>query len=362
MLAAPLPLPSELPPGVTRVFDHPPFDPARHLALEMPTRVWTLEDFGYEAAARALTPSPVAITSPFRILSDEGTALFTQVLRDLRADCVVSRGRRLSVFLSGGVYRSRFLRELVTAPEILAHFSRIAGAELVPHSLPIFQAYVNYAPEDPAQAVDNWHVDSLGFDAVIMMSDPAKLKGGRFEYFHGTREEASRLVGAEGPQALTEGWTQGLPEERIVKVDFPAAGYGVFMQGDYIFHRAGQLEAPGERITVVPGYQPRDLAYPDRTRTAWIQRMADPSLMIEVTRHAAWLGREKLARLLDELRMADGRQRLALAERLEAAVADVLKIASELREGAAAPGEQIYMTRQEDTALSMGIKTKSPPP
>lgn len=358
MRAAPLPLPSETPPGVLRVWDHPPFDPARHLALEWPARIWTLEDFGYDAAARARSPSPVAITSPFRILSDEGTALFTQVLRDLRADCVVSSGKRLSVFLAGGVYRSRFLRELVTAPEILAHFSRIAGTELVPHSLPIFQAYVNYSPEDPTKAVDNWHVDSLGFDAVIMMSDPAGLRGGRFEYFQGTRDEATRLVGAESEQALTEGWTQGLPEERIVKVEFPGAGYGVFMQGDYIFHRAGQLEAPGERITVVPGYQPRDLAYPDRTRTAWIQRMADPSLMVEVTRHAAWLGREKLAGLIEEVRMADGGQRLALAERLEAAVADVLKVAAELREGASTPGTQPYLTRQEGLALSMGIKVR----
>ncbi len=289
MLASPLPLPYDRPASITRVLEEPDFDPRRHLALEMPERIWSLEEFGYDAAVRARTPSPVAITSVFRVLSDEGVAALQFVLRSLKSDQHVSTGRRLSVFLTGGVYRSRFLRDLVSSPLLVEHFSRIAGTELMPHPLPQLQAYVNYAPEDPTKSVDNWHVDSLGYDAVMMVSDPSCLKGGKFEYFEGSFAEVMQLVGAGSEQELTAGWENELPAERVRRVAFPAAGHAVFMQGDHVFHRAAQLEAPGERITVVPGYMARDLAYPDRTKTVGMQRWRDGHLLCELERHAAWL-------------------------------------------------------------------------
>jgi hypothetical protein len=340
MLAAPLAFPAEKPPHITRSIEEPVFDPARHLQMTRPERVWTLEEFGYDAATRARTGSPVAITAPFRVLSDEGTAALQLVLRTLKTDAHVATGRRLSVYLTGGAYRSKFLRDLVSAPALVEHFSRIAGTELAPHPLPQLQAYVNYAPDDPSKAVDTWHVDSLGYDAVMMVSDPSKLQGGRFEFFRGTFQEAMALVGAEDEQALTNGWAQDLPAERVESVAFPAAGWSVFMQGDFIFHRAARLEAPGERITLVPGYMQRDLRYPDRVKSRGMQNWRDKHLMTEVTRYAAWLGREKLARLIDELSFQDADDRRGLAEKLEAAVADVLRIAQEMRDGAARQGKE----------------------
>jgi hypothetical protein len=335
MLAHPLAMPDERPAHITRALDEPAFDPARHLALTWPQRIVTLAEFGYGAAERARTPSPVAITSPFRLLSDEGVAALEGVLQALKQDAVVAQRRRLSVFLAGGVYRSRFLRDLVRSPVLLDHLSAIAGTPLAPHPMPQYQAYVNYAPADPKKAVDNWHVDSLGFDAVLMVNDPKRLKGGRFQYFHGTREEAMALTGARDEIELTQGWTTELPAGRVVSAEFPAAGYAFFMQGDYVFHRAGQLEEPGDRITVVPGFVARDLAWPERTKTAKMQLWAPDHIMVEVTRHAAWLGREKLAGLIEQVRFAEAGDRRALAEKLEAAVADVLRIAGELRQGAA---------------------------
>ncbi len=335
MLASPLAFPAVMPPHVKRQVDGPAFDAARHLALGWPERIETLAEFGYDAAARARTPSPVAITSAFRVLSAEGVAALDQVLQDLKADQTVATGKRLSVYLQGGVYRSKFLRDLVRSPEFVEHLSRIAGTPLAPHPVGQFQAYVNYAPADPTKAVDNWHVDSLGFDAVLMVNDPKKLKGGRFQYFRGTHQEAAALVGARDELHLTHGWTTELPPEKVVSAEFPGAGYAFFMQGDYVFHRAGQLEEPGDRITVVPGYVARDLSFPDRTKTRGMQAWADPHVMIEVTRHAAWLGREKLALLLERIDLSDNGDRVKLAESLETAVADVLRVAQEMRDGAA---------------------------
>ncbi len=335
MLAEPLAMPAVRPAHITREIEEPAFDAKRHLDLTWPERITTLDDFGYDAAAKARTPSPVAITSPFRLLSDEGVKALEGVLQTLKQDAVVAQRRRLSVFLAGGVYRSKFLRDLVRSPELLDHLSAIAGTPLAPHPMPQYQAYVNYAPADPSKAVDNWHVDSLGFDAVMMVNDPKALKGGRFQYFHGTRDEAMALTGAADEEALTHGWTTELPANRVVSAEFPAAGYCFFMQGDYIFHRAGQLEEPGDRITVVPGFIARDLTWPDRTKTAKMQLWAPEHIMVELTRHAAWLGREKLASLIEQVQFAEAGDRRALAEKLEAAVADVLKIAAELRHGAA---------------------------
>lgn len=340
MLATPLPLPADRPASIVRDLEEPVFDAARHLALEMPERTWSLEEFGYDAETRARTPSPVAITSTFRVLSDDGVAALQQVLRDLRRDAQTGAGRRLSVFLTGGVYRSRFLRDLVRSPQVVEHLSRIAGAELMPHSVPQMQAYVNYMPDDPTKAVDTWHVDSLGFDAVLMVSDPALLTGGRFEYFEGSMADAVRLVGARDEWELTAGWDLELPAERVRKVAFPAAGHAVFMQGDHVLHRAARLDEPGERITVVPGYMARNLSFPERTKTANMQNWRSNHLLTEVERHAAWIGREKLDSLLDGTRVSGTADRLAIAERLEAAVSDVLRVAREMRDGAAKAAEQ----------------------
>jgi len=85
----------------------------------------------------------------------------------------------------------------------------------------------------------------------------------------------------------------------------------------------------------VPGFVARDLTYPERTKTRKMQVFAADHIMVELTRHAAWLGREKLGSLLQEVSFAEGSERLLLAERLESAIADVQRIAEELRWGAA---------------------------
>ena len=73
-----------------------------------------------------------------------------------------------------------FSGTLCACPVILEHMSSIGGTRLGPHSLPSQQLYVNYSPDDITQAVDSWHYDGIGFDYVVMVTDPGKLKGGEF--------------------------------------------------------------------------------------------------------------------------------------------------------------------------------------
>ena len=107
---------------------------------------------------------------------------------------------RLGSFARGAGYRSRFIRDFCDSRELSAHLGAIAGVQLGRHSVPAVACGINYAPEDISKAVDTWHVDSVSFDSVIMLSDPAAIRGGEFQVFHGTKEEGQALLGIRGEE------------------------------------------------------------------------------------------------------------------------------------------------------------------
>ena len=76
MLANPLPFPDHLPPGYSAVEESIAFDSSVHLQLEWPERIYTLKEFGYAQQEIDSCASPVAITTPFRLLSDAGVQDF----------------------------------------------------------------------------------------------------------------------------------------------------------------------------------------------------------------------------------------------------------------------------------------------
>jgi hypothetical protein len=300
----------------------PIFDAKRHLAPGVPERLWFLSDLGYDQAEIDGLASPVAITSAFRLLSEEGVATFREValrLRETRKTSV-----RTASFVAGSVYRSRFVRDFCNAPEVAERMSMVAGCRMVAHSMPSQQAYINFNPDDLSKAVDTWHTDSIGLDYVLLLSDPSQLQGGAFQFFHGTRQEAASLMETR-VDGLTEPTVRDLPAERVVTVPFPAAGYAVFQQGSHVIHRATALTRHGERITVVPGLVATgmDKADPTRDRVAgW----GEPAIEAEFARHKAWLARNKLDRLIGALGQAAAPLE-DLPAALRGAVADAEKAA-----------------------------------
>src|SRR5579862_3288947 len=297
MLADPLSFPQELPPTYQPLADEPPFEPARHLALEPPRQVWRLAELGYTPAQIEACASDVGVAGPLRILSEEGVVVARAVALSLRAHCLSSD--RTARYLAGGVYRSRFLRDLCNCPDVSAFFSEIAGCELLPHSMPSQQLYVNYAPDDLSKAVDTWHTDSIGLDCVLLATDPASFSGGQFQFFRRTREEAASLLRVRS-EDLTTAIVRDLPSERVIGVKFPAAGYAVFQQGAMVVHRATRLERRGERNTMVIGFVSRDVALPDPTRDS-IVGWEEPGIIAEFARHKAWLSRTKLDSLVRQM-------------------------------------------------------------
>ena len=160
---------------------------------------------------------------------------------------------------------------------------------------------------------------------MMMATDPNSFDGGEFEVFLGTTTEAAQLLGMEESK-LNLRTTQELPSERVVKFDFPAAGYAVFQQGNRVVHRGRRLNKPGDRITVVPGYVSRDPHSVDITDLANISTYTEPAIGSEIIRHGAWRSVRKLVQLLDpEVSQDLSRQRKELAKALSDAL-NVLEI------------------------------------
>ncbi len=314
-LAYPLAFPDARPPGYAPLEHEPVFDPMRHLALERPETVISLEELGYGPEEIAACPTNLGITSCFRVLSDEGVDCLLEVVRSLER--FTTSNSRIERNVRGGTYRSRFLRDLCLSPDVAEVISEICDAPMAPHTIPHQLGHLNYNPLDINRSVDKWHVDTLRVDYVMFVTDPNAVEGGEFQYFQGTKHEMAALHAAGDVP----------PENRVVSPRLPGPGYAVLQQGNMVVHRARGITKPGERVTMVNGYVPRDLRFPDFTRYDQLVHADPPDVVTaEYERHIAWLARERARAILDEPEFNNDRE--ASASRLDV-------IAEELRSAAA---------------------------
>ena len=321
-----LPFPDHCPSTYRPLVQEPSFEPQRHLALEPPKDIWRLVDLGYSDHTISDCATDVAIAGPFRLLSDEGVTALREVALALREERTSSH--RTASFVTGGVYRSAFVRGLCQSPDVAAFLSLLCNTQIAPHSIPSQQAYINYAPDNTMRAVDPWHVDSIGLDSVLMVSDPTKFDGGEFQFFQGTIHEAASLFGTTTDR-LPKGHLEGLPQDRIETLPFPGPGYAIFQQGHLVVHRATRLTRPAERITLVTGYIPCDIRYRDATNIIEIATWAEPGLLSELARHSAWLACAKLRQLITDPPKVDDPR--AISEALSGTVADIERTLQSIR-------------------------------
>lgn len=316
-----MPFPTVQPVGYDWLDDEPTFDPSIHLQLEPPTDVTSLAEFGYDAETIATTATPVAASSPFRILSDEGAAVMLDTCRRLRA-YAKRAGSRIENTVRGGCYRSRFVRDLCIDQPLTELMSTIYGVEVAPHTMPLHLGHLNYEPTQVNTAVDKWHHDTIPLNFVMMVSDPATLPGGRFEYFVGTKAEAAELA-ARGERP---------PADRVVAPRFPGPGYAIALHGDMVVHRGAPLTEQAERITMVNAYVALDRTKADQSRARDLIGVDDGDVLYtEWVKHVAWRAEGRLCELVDSVGF--GLDRDAAIERLEAAVADVTRAIDDMRAG-----------------------------
>ena len=286
-----VPFPDVQPPGYEWLDDEPVFDAGRHLQIEEPTEILLLADLGYDEEEIATKATPVAASSPFRLLSDEGAAIMLDVARRLRRFGAAA-GDRIETMVRGGCYRSQWLRDLCLSQDVSAHLEKIYGIEIAPHPMPVHLGHLNFEPSRIEKAIDKWHHDTLPLDFVMTVTDPMLVAGGRFEYFLGTRHEAAELAAAGATP----------PPDRTVAPDFPGPGYAIALHGDMVVHRAGPLSELTERISMVNGYVALDTSRDEQSRSADLMLVDDPNtLYAEWAKFAAWRSRGRLGSLLDEL-------------------------------------------------------------
>ena len=227
MLAETDHFPTTLPPGFTFVEGEPEFDASKHLALEKPDQIVTLAELGYRVEEIAQYPSPTGATSPLRILSDEGVSALQQAI-DLTMTRMVPTAAG-DPRLYYGSYHSKFMRDLTFAPALTDFMSEIFGTPIAAHTMGCVGVQCNIGTK-PQVEIQPWHHDRVSFSLVLSMYDPAKVDGGRFEWFEGTREEGKRLWVEEGE----------VPIDRTVRPECPA-GYAVIVQGPAVYHRGAPL-------------------------------------------------------------------------------------------------------------------------
>ena len=319
MSIAAIPFPEHQPGGYTWFENEPTFDPKIHLALHAPESKQYLVDFGYSEQEVKTKATPVAATSPFRIMSEQGAAVLLDVARSLRSHAISCE--RIENMVRGGCYRSRFLRDLCLEPAITDMLCDVYEADIAPHTMPVHLGHMNFAPQDLSRAVDKWHHDTLPIDYVMLVTDPRKLDGGQFEYFVGTKTEMAELA--------RQGKTP--PKERVVAPDFPGPGYAIALHGDMVVHRGAKLNQSGERISMVNGYVATNTAGDDQHRHKDLTLVDDPeALYAEWARHAAWRAKNRLEDFVNEVRFSPDRKHIATL--LEHAIKDVSEAVAEMRD------------------------------
>ena len=65
-------------------------------------------------------------------------------------------------------------------PDITEFISGFVGVDLMPHTMPHQLGHLNYAPKTVGENIDKWHVDTLRYDYVMFVTDPAKQQAGHF--------------------------------------------------------------------------------------------------------------------------------------------------------------------------------------
>lgn len=306
-----VPFPDSQPPGYDWFDAEPVFNPEIHLALEHPSEIVMLADIGYEDHEIATKATPVALSTPFRILSDEGAETMLEVARRLR-QYNRPAGERIERMTRGGCYRSRWLRDLCISPELADHMSLIYRVPVAPHIMGLHLGHLNYDPSTLDRAIDRWHHDTLPLDFVMMVTDPNAVAGGQFEYFVGTKHEAADLA-AKGELP---------PPSRVVAPRFDGAGYAIALHGDMVVHRGAQLEKLSERISMVNGYVAMDPGVDHQSRNSELISVDDHNVLwVEWAKMAAWRSYGRLGELVKDLDFSQDRE--AIIVQLRSAIADV---------------------------------------
>ena len=161
------------------------FDPAVHLALKPPKAVRSLlrtdDDTSSDSFAVPVpndTTFPgLAFSEPFQVLSPEGLAALRRSIAEQEPKHAFSTYRQPKVMRGVG-YLSKFARDLTYDPSVLAALSSMAGTPIWPEDHAVNNPQINFGEIGGDKPVDKWHLDSVPFVMVLILSDLVDMVGG----------------------------------------------------------------------------------------------------------------------------------------------------------------------------------------
>jgi hypothetical protein len=156
-------------------------------------------------------------------------------------------------------YVSKFIQDFNRCPLIAAKMSIFSGKSLTSHAMPMNYSHVNIGIPGTGKKVDQWHLDSVGYVLVVLMSDTTDMVGGELQVL--TRDRS------DGCLDILNSQTDSYTPSEIMSVDYGQAGRGVFMQGSHIFHQVkAVVSGPRPRISLVNSFMVRDSFEEDWTK------------------------------------------------------------------------------------------------
>lgn len=296
-IADPPPLHRDIPNGFALNPHEVVFDPAVHLQIEPPKCVVSSEFDRYEYPPPYDGSFNLGYAEPFRLLSDEGARALRAIV-DANEKYARSNERTPKCMRDLG-YRSQFARDLAYNSDAVDFFSHLAGKPLTPHAMTMNLAQVNFGRKidssHPALIVDEWHVDSVDYVVVIILSDLSRTVGGELQVLH--------KHGVRDNKDFMEKGVVGDDEALIESVKYPGMGYAVFMHGSAILHRiAPVLFADEPRVSYVTSYMSRDVYDYDTTRYYTFKEQ-DPEHItdVEFARHQAWRVKGRMEHMIKDV-------------------------------------------------------------
>ncbi|CAF0732447.1 unnamed protein product [Brachionus calyciflorus] len=250
------------------------------------------KDEGYLKFRNFLKPG-LAFTAPFKAFSEEGVKVLREIVEISKSIPQVNfHTKRQPWNIRGLGYMSDFIRDLNECQKLAKLASLFAGTNLSPFTY-FNYSHINIGVPGSGKKVDQWHLDSVGFVIVTVLSDCENMKGGDLQVLKRDRDwSAIDLLNSQ-----SDDYT---PEE-IFTVKYPGPGFAVFMQGSHIFHHVTSVkEATEPRISLIQSFMVSNCFEEDSTKFSTFKG-GDPEHVsyTEFARLYAWRSKEMLDELIN---------------------------------------------------------------
>lgn len=269
------------------------FDPDRHLQLELPSNIKDLDfnDIPFPfSELEAAKKRNLAYTRPFRVLSEEGVRAAREAVFEHKARFGKSDSRA-SCYVRGLGFVSNFHKGLSYCKELVDLLSSLARDSIHPSTV-MNISHTNIGEIRTGRPIDKWHVDSVDYVLVIILSDVEAMVGGDLRVL--------QLPDSSG-EVFDKLTAEGVPDDLVETVRYTQAGYGILMQGSKILHSVSEVVAAREpRISLVNSYVSRRPFSVNRLRYSLYAKNDSANFInYEHARHRAWRVQGQLKYLQD---------------------------------------------------------------